>query len=110
MNHILKRKTYDSLNTLKVEIENEGVEKIVEFNGFRLVTNKNVYGIVDSIVYIKTLEEYKKGVRSNWSESEQPDNRRSRTGEEIISGDKNKGKTRNRNNVPKQRRTKLPKK
>lgn len=50
--HKLKRKRYNSLVELKKEIQDKGKEKVLDFNGYSLVTNKNKYTMVDSMIYV----------------------------------------------------------
>lgn len=50
--HKLKKKRYNSLIDVMVEIDKEGVEKIVEFVGHTLTTDQNKYTMVDSTVYV----------------------------------------------------------
>lgn len=53
--HQIKKKKYASLTDLKEEIERQGAEKLVSFNGFELLTNKRAYGLHDGIVSVKDL-------------------------------------------------------
>lgn len=50
--HKLKKKRYNQLQDVKREIEVAGIEKVKEFNGWRLTTQSNSYTIIDSTVYI----------------------------------------------------------
>lgn len=48
--HVLKKKSYGSLSDVKNEIEASGVEKVIEFSGYALETNKGTYGLYDGDV------------------------------------------------------------
>lgn len=48
--HLLRKKAYNSLTELKNEIVAKGIEKIVEFDGWRLKTNRGTYGLFDGTV------------------------------------------------------------
>jgi len=50
--HKLKKKRYACLNDVKKEIEDSGVEKVKEFIGSSLTTDKNYYTMCDSVVYV----------------------------------------------------------
>lgn len=50
--HKLKKKRYADLCSVKREIESSGAEKVTSFLGHTLITNKNRYTMVDSIVYV----------------------------------------------------------
>lgn len=106
--HKLKKKRYDSLTTVATEIRNAKKERIESFNGFSIITNKNVYGLTDGEVSVMTREEYE-NVRSAGDKVAAANTRKSRTGEEIISGVKDSGKTRNRPNVSKRKKATRPK-
>lgn len=54
--HKIRRKTYNDLTSLKVEIDAAGVEKIKRFDGFKIVTDKNTYTLYDSTVYVNGKE------------------------------------------------------
>jgi len=43
-------RTWSSLSQLKEKIEKDGKEKIVEFNGLELVTNKFIYGLYAGVL------------------------------------------------------------
>lgn len=49
--HRIRKKTYNDLCSLKNEIEASKVEKVIEFAGHTLVTDKNHYTLFDSVVY-----------------------------------------------------------
>lgn len=49
--HHIRKKRYNDLKTLCDEINSAKVEKVESFNGWKIVTNKNVYTLYDSIVY-----------------------------------------------------------
>ena len=51
-NHKLKKKRYNALGDVKAEIQSSGVEKIKEFWGHTLTTDRNKYTMVDSTVYV----------------------------------------------------------
>lgn len=50
--HKLKRKRYSCLTEVRNEIANAKVEKVKEFNGYELTTNKKKYTMYDSVVYV----------------------------------------------------------
>ena len=50
--HTLKKKKYNCLGDVKKEIVDRGIEKVQEFDGCVLTTDKNRYTMVDSIVYV----------------------------------------------------------
>lgn len=52
------KKKYDSLYDLRKDIENIGEEKVIEYSGWYLTTNKNRYTIVDSVVYVNGIAAY----------------------------------------------------
>ena len=52
MSHKLKRKRYSCLGDVKKEIESSNKEKVKEFVGYSLTTDKNRYTMIDSIVYV----------------------------------------------------------
>lgn len=43
--YIPKKKSWNSLSDFKTHLERETAEKVVSFNGYRLVTETTVYGI-----------------------------------------------------------------
>lgn len=53
--HVIKKKSYNTLGDLKKEIEDAGVEKVKEFLGFQLTTNARVYSLFDNQLVIKDL-------------------------------------------------------
>lgn len=48
--HKLQRKSYPSLTTVVKEIEEAGKEKILDFNGYEIVTDRGRYGLCDGEV------------------------------------------------------------
>lgn len=54
--HQIRRKKYNDLTSLKVEIESDGKEKVKHFDGFKIVTDKNTYTLYDSTVYVNGEE------------------------------------------------------
>ena len=50
--HKLKKKRYGTLFELRNEILDSGIEKVVEYNGYRIVTNRASYGLFDGEVSI----------------------------------------------------------
>lgn len=61
--HRLRNKTYPALTSVYDEINNYKKEKVTSFDGIRIITDKNVYAMVDSIVYVTPIEEYKERER-----------------------------------------------
>ena len=49
--HQIRRKRYNDLKSLSDEIKSAKIEKVESFDGWKIVTNKNVYTLFDSIVY-----------------------------------------------------------
>jgi len=45
--HTPKNKTYNTLSQFMNEILDIGIEKVVEFNGYELKTNRASYGLCD---------------------------------------------------------------
>jgi len=50
--HVIQKKRYNSLSSFKREVQESGIEKIVSFNGYELVTNKHTYGLSDNTISI----------------------------------------------------------
>ena len=53
------KRTWSSLSQLKSEIERSGKEKIKEFNGYELITNKWRYGLYDGVLTRNLVEKGK---------------------------------------------------
>jgi len=43
--HKLQRKQYSTLLSVQKEILESGIEKVLEFNGYELITNRGKYGL-----------------------------------------------------------------
>lgn len=48
--HTLRKKSYNSLSEVRREILEKGIEKVLDFNGYELTTNRGVYGLADGEV------------------------------------------------------------
>lgn len=48
-------KRWNSLTDLKDKIEKDGKEKIVNFNGYKLITDKRVFGLYDGILSVRNI-------------------------------------------------------
>jgi hypothetical protein len=45
------KRMWQSLNQLKERIEKDGKEKVVDFNGFELITNKRRFTLYDGMLF-----------------------------------------------------------
>ena len=50
--HRIRKKSYGSLSELRNEIQRDNVEKVKDFCGHSLLTNRHTYSMVDGQIYV----------------------------------------------------------
>jgi len=50
------KRSWNSLSQLREHLDRDGKEKVKEFNGFELITNKNRYGLFQGAITKKPVK------------------------------------------------------